>query len=156
MEITARFYDALCDEARYIREEVFVKEQGFENEFDETDGWATHLVLFCDGHPAAVARMFELQEQPGVFMLGRIAVLPQYRLLHLGSRLLAELAHKAAELGAKRIELSAQSRVQHFYEKNGFTAVGEPYMDEHCEHIYMVKQISTEKSGRTGADVQKP
>ena len=153
MEITVRFYDALCDEARYIREEVFMKEQGFQDEFDETDKRATHLVLFCDGNPAAVARMFEIKQQPGVFMLGRIAVLPQYRLLHLGSRLLSELAGEAVKLGASRLELSAQSRVQHFYERNGFTAVGKPYMDEHCEHIYMVKQVSGEIAAETGLEV---
>lgn len=39
------------------------------------------------------------------------------------------------------IELSAQVRVQPFYAKAGFQAIGETYMDEHCPHIHMEKKI---------------
>ena len=39
-----QIYSTLPQEARRIREEVFVREQGFENEFDETDQRAFHLV----------------------------------------------------------------------------------------------------------------
>ena len=39
-------YDSLPDEAVEIRENVFVKEQGFEKEFDEIDEKAIHLVMF--------------------------------------------------------------------------------------------------------------
>lgn len=35
-------YDYLSDDAKFIRQEVFMKEQGFQNEFDETDDGAMH------------------------------------------------------------------------------------------------------------------
>lgn len=39
----------LClDEAVETRENVFVKEQGFEKEFDEIDEKAIHLVMFVN------------------------------------------------------------------------------------------------------------
>ena len=56
MKNSVAVYHSLPEEARKIREEVFVREQGFQEEFDEIDGYAVHLVLFCDGTPAAVCR----------------------------------------------------------------------------------------------------
>ena len=48
---------------------------------------------------------------------------------------------EAKKLNAKTLELSAQCRVQGFYEKCGFTPIGDIYMDEHCPHIHMEKKI---------------
>ena len=45
--VTCRIYRQLPDEAKRIREQVFIKEQGFENEFDQTDEQAVHIVVFC-------------------------------------------------------------------------------------------------------------
>ena len=41
-----KIYNQLPDEAKEIRLEVFVKEQGFEEEFDDIDKTAAHIVLF--------------------------------------------------------------------------------------------------------------
>ena len=54
-----KVYNKLPDEAVKIREEVFVREQGFENEFDEIDDNAWHIVLFWDDAPAAVCRFYK-------------------------------------------------------------------------------------------------
>ena len=51
-----RFYSVLPLEAKAIREEVFVREQGFDEEFDEEDGKAIHALLFHDGEALAVGR----------------------------------------------------------------------------------------------------
>lgn len=37
-------YDSIPDDARSIREAVFVEEQGFHNEFDDTDGSSLHIL----------------------------------------------------------------------------------------------------------------
>lgn len=51
-----REFDALPEEAAYIRSEVFVREQGFAGEFDFTDGIARHLVLYeTGGRPPSAA-----------------------------------------------------------------------------------------------------
>ena len=138
---TYTFYDHIPAQAKYIREEVFVKEQGFHNEFDEIDSRAIHLVIFVEGQAAGTARMFLEQEGDTAFTVGRVAVLPQYRGLHLGNQMLALLEEKARELGIQRIALSAQCRVQPFYEKNGYIAMGEVYLDEYCPHIHMEKEL---------------
>lgn len=49
-------YSTLPPEAILIRREVFMEEQGFQNEFDDIDSMATHLVLFDGDTPAAVWR----------------------------------------------------------------------------------------------------
>ena len=47
---------------RAVRIEVFMKEQGFQNEFDEIDAVATHLTVYVDGELAGCARCFPHQE----------------------------------------------------------------------------------------------
>lgn len=42
----------------------------------------------------------------------------------------------------KRLALSAQVRVRPFYEKLGYTASGDEYLDEYCPHIHMEKELT--------------
>ena len=48
-----KIYNTLPREAAIIRKAVFVEEQGFENEFDDIDSYANHLVLFDNDKPIA-------------------------------------------------------------------------------------------------------
>lgn len=113
-------YHTLPVEAKAIREEVFVKEQGFVHEFDDTDQIATHLVLFYQGEPAGVCRIFPAEE-PGCWDFGRLAVRKVFRDKHLGSLLVREAEEEARRQGGVKLTLMAQIRVQKFYEKNGYT-----------------------------------
>ena len=133
-------YHTLPAQARDIREEVFVTEQGFTKEFDDTDQIATHLVLFYQGQPAGVCRFFPT-EVPGCWDFGRLAVRKAFRDKHLGSLLVQEAENQIRRLGGTKLALMAQIRVQKFYEKNGYTPVGEPCDDEGCPHIWMVKAL---------------
>lgn len=56
MEIKA--YDKLPKEAKDIRREVFIDEQGFKNEFDDIDITAIHLVCYDKEKPIGTARIF--------------------------------------------------------------------------------------------------
>lgn len=53
-----RVYHTLPGDAVMIRKEVFMKEQGFHDEFDETDQTASHIVLYIENIPAATCRFF--------------------------------------------------------------------------------------------------
>ena len=128
MEFTHAFYDALPPEAAAIRQAVFVEEQGFQEEFDAIDRHALHLLLFADGRPVGTLRAFT--EDGGTA-----------RQLHLGRRMMDLAEAELRRRGAAGIEVSAQCRVQPFYEKCGFTPVGEVYLDEFCPHIRMVKEL---------------
>ena len=46
-----KVYHTLHKDAVKIRKEVFMEEQGFHDEFDETDETAIHLVLYIDQVP---------------------------------------------------------------------------------------------------------
>ena len=78
----------------------------------------------------------------GQMTLGRIAVLKEARHLHIGSFILQTLELKAKELGYHEVVLSAQLRASDFYRKNGYIAYGDEYLDEHCPHVQMKKEIA--------------
>lgn len=122
-----------------VRQEVFVDEQGFTNEFDETDDIAYHLSIEDGEKNIATARIYKDDE--GIFHAGRICVLKEYRKNHLGALIMSEISKKVSLLDGKKIVLSAQVRAKPFYEKQGYIAFGEEYLDEYCPHIDMYKNI---------------
>lgn len=126
--------------ARAIREKVFVEEQGFQLEFDDTDSIAWHAVLWLGQAPAATGRAFPA-ETAGVFTIGRIAVLPAFRGQDCGSQIVRRLEQAARENGAKAIQLCAQERALGFYEKLGYRRVGDIVYDETVPHVNMVKRL---------------
>ncbi|MCI8407158.1 MAG: GNAT family N-acetyltransferase [Oscillospiraceae bacterium] len=130
------------DGCRLVRKKVFVEEQGFseENEFDETDSLALHLLMSDGGKPVGAARIF-----PGAdrcWHIGRLCVLAEYRGRRLGKLLLEEAEAEARRQGALRVELGAQKRASGFYQGCGYTPCGAEYMDEFCPHLPMGKDLS--------------
>ncbi|MGN1136460.1 MAG: GNAT family N-acetyltransferase [Oscillospiraceae bacterium] len=138
--MTIKTYDYLPEEARFIRQTVFVEEQGFKEEFDSIDSTAVHAVAFIDGAPAATGRIFPSDED-GVFYLGRLAVIKDYRKGGTGSAMIKHLESEASKRGAVKIKLHAQVRAKGFYEKSGYTAEGEAFLEEFEPHITMVKSL---------------
>lgn len=128
-------------EAARLRERVFLEEQGFSTEFDEIDPSAWHLTLFRQGRALAVGRLYPDPSRPGLFIIGRIAADRACRGQGLGRKAVLALEDQARRLGGREIDLSAQCHAQGFYEKLGYTAYGEIYMDEHCPHIHMKKTL---------------
>ena len=74
----AKVYDYLPQEAIDIRTAVFINEQGFQDEFDDIDKKAIHIVLFEDNRPIAVCRVY-YSEDKKCYVIGRIAVMKEYR-----------------------------------------------------------------------------
>lgn len=128
-------------DARLVRENVFISEQEFENEFDDIDEKAVHCVVYKGGYPIAAGRMYE---QDGMAHIGRIAVIKSCRGKNIGSMVVSALEDYAAEHGYKQCVLSAQTRVKGFYEKLGYEAYGDEYYDEYCPHIMMRKSLGGE------------
>ena len=50
--------DHITEEIKQIRIDVFMKEQGFEDEFDEIDETAKFVLLSIDGKAAGTCRYF--------------------------------------------------------------------------------------------------
>lgn len=134
-----KVYDTLPKEAVKIREEVFVLEQGFKNELDETDKVAKHIVLFVNGSPAAVCRIFT--DNGKCWHIGRVAVAKEQRGKGLGKAVMERAESEIRRLGGVRAELSGQTRVADFYRRLGYTQTGEEYLDEHCPHVAFYKDL---------------
>ncbi|MGI6008198.1 MAG: GNAT family N-acetyltransferase [Ruminococcus sp.] len=134
-------YTSLPEDGAAIRNDVFVKEQGFQKEFDETDRHARHMVLYDHGVPAAVCRFYK-SERAGEYIVGRIAVVQSYRGRKLGALILKKAEEEIKKEGGKSVALHAQERAAVFYEKQGYLRYGEPDFDEDCPHIWMRKELN--------------
>ena len=71
-------------EARKLREDVFIHEQGFQNEFDETDQSAHHVVCWENDRAVGTCRFFPAEE-PDTYYIGRMAVAKDHRHQQLGT-----------------------------------------------------------------------
>ena len=126
-------------DAKSIRRDVFVEEQGFTDEFDKTDNTAYHIVVYDGEIPAATGRLFE--KGAGCWGVGRVAVQKTYRGKKLGRLVMQRLEEQARALGGERIALSSQLHARGFYEALGYRAHGEIYYEQHCPHIAMEKNL---------------
>lgn len=140
MEITYLIEDNEADWKK-VRTIVFLEEQGFKNEFDETDEIAMHFTFYIDDVLADCGRMFEDEENSDMVVFGRIAVLEKYRHLGLGKYIVKTMEDIARDADYKIVYLSSQCYIQGMYESIGYEVCGEPEMDEHVQHIGMKKVL---------------
>lgn len=61
-----KHFDTLPEDAVFIRKEVFVKEQGFKNEFDEKDNEAHFLVGYENGVLLQHAEFFMIRQKVSI------------------------------------------------------------------------------------------
>ncbi|MDE6219493.1 MAG: GNAT family N-acetyltransferase [Lachnospiraceae bacterium] len=134
-------YESFPSCAKEIREAVFRAEQGFQNEFDETDPTATHFVLFNEEElPIATCRVF-WNETMNTYTLGRLAVIKKYRGKNIGSAIVREAENYVRENGGKSIALHSQCQAAGFYQKLGYKEFGTVENEEGCPHIWMRKLL---------------
>lgn len=139
VKMEVKVFSSLPKCAKEIREEVFIKEQGFVHEFDDKDNIAIHLVVFSENNlPVATCRIFKDHYQD-LYVLGRLAVIKEYRGKNLGSFLINEAEKYVKKQNGKGIILHAQKRIINFYKKAGFNEFGNVEYDEGCPHIWMKK-----------------
>jgi predicted GNAT family N-acyltransferase len=122
-----------------LRTRVFVEEQGVppEIEQDAADDTAVHAVSRDDaGRLVATGRLLV---RPGstTATMGRMAVEASVRGGGYGAAVLAELHRQAVLRGITEIELHAQIGARRFYERAGYTAVGDGYEEAGIAHITM-------------------
>ena len=124
-----------------LRRAVFVEEQGVpvEEELDEHDAGALHLVA-VDG-PTVVGTC-RLLRAGDALKLGRMAVAPAARRRGIAARLLEEAEAHARAQGVRVIRLSSQLEARPAYERAGYTAYGERFLDAGIEHVMMEKTLA--------------
>jgi predicted GNAT family N-acyltransferase len=123
---------------RQIREAVFVVEQGvpLALEWDGIDAECAH-VLAEDKDDVAVGTGRLLPDGH----IGRMAVLQSWRHRGVGSALLLELMSIAKERGMREVVLNAQIQASAFYERHGFVAEGESFLDAGIPHLRMRRSL---------------
>jgi predicted GNAT family N-acyltransferase len=74
--------------------------------------------------------------------LGRMAVARAARRRGVAAALLAEADARAGALGARRLALGAQLGAIGLYERAGYRACGERFLDAGIEHVMMEKHLA--------------
>jgi predicted GNAT family N-acyltransferase len=127
-----------------LRTRVFVEEQGVppELEHDDRDATAVHVLARDDaGRVVATGRLLLPPEGSTTASLGRMAADAPARGRGFGAAVLAELHRQAALRGVGVIELHAQVSARGFYERAGYTAVGEEYEEAGIRHVTMRREL---------------
>lgn len=124
---------------RYVREQVFMIEQGFHEEFDDIDQSAIHITIYEDSTLVGCGRLYPKYKSMDCYCIGRIAIMSGFRKLGYGAFVIEQLETIAKKYCAKSVELDAQCRAMNFYEKLGYRTCGEMHLDEHVPHVRMRK-----------------
>jgi predicted GNAT family N-acyltransferase len=127
-----------------LRMKVFVEEQRVppDEELDAYDVAATHFAARVrdgrSGAPSPIVATARLVDKGGAIgKVGRVAVLPEYRGMGVGAALMKAIHRFARERRFRRLELEAQCYAIPFYEKLGYTAAGDVFLDANIEHRCM-------------------
>ncbi|NLH99064.1 MAG: GNAT family N-acetyltransferase [Chthonomonadales bacterium] len=145
----ARSFDDIvgCLSVRLV---VFVGEQEvpLDEEVDAYDADATHYCCVLDGHVVGTARLVLLERGWG--KIGRVAVLRPYRRRGIATALMRRiLDHEASALSL--VTLDAQVTAIGFYERFGFVAEDDVFMDAGIPHRRMVLKRRQEDGAPEGA-----
>lgn len=124
-----------------LRHEVFVEEQGVpvELEIDEHDDTALHLVAIEGEQLVGTCRVVRDGARA---KFGRLVVTRDARGSGIGRALLDEAERRARADGARRMVLTAQISAMGLYERAGYTARGEVFLDAGIEHMTMEKALA--------------
>ena len=147
MEILIKSFDQLGTQELYdilaLRSEIFVVEQECAyQDLDYLDQQSTHVLGTEDGKLIAYTRVVP----PGLsyddyVAIGRVVVDRKHRGHNLGYEIM-EVSNKLAIQTYKRsIKISAQVYAIPFYEKLGYSVVGEEYLEDDIPHTAMILKI---------------
>jgi predicted GNAT family N-acyltransferase len=125
-------------ELHAIRRAVFVDEQRVpeELEWDDADADCRHVLAYSPkGTAIGTGRLLSDGH------IGRMAVLKAWRGKGVGSAILVFLIGLAREKGFRVLRLHAQTHALGFYEKYGFVATGDEFMEAGIPHRAMALHL---------------
>ena len=133
------------EDALKLRVEVFVEEQKVppEEEVDEYDALpadkvgALHVITRRSDVSLGTGRLIYPKELRAAAKIGRVAVVSAARGLGVGRAVMEKLHDEARNRGIASIQLGAQLHAIPFYEKLGYTAYGDIFLDAKIEHRMM-------------------
>jgi len=127
------------DACSSVREQVFVLEQHVpqEEEVDSFNANARHvLARDSEGRAVGTGRLASNA------VIGRMAVLGEWRGKQVGSAILTTLIDTARALAYPAVEMHAQSTAVPFYEKYGFVKYGDEFEECGIKHFHMRLELA--------------
>ncbi len=125
-----------------LRKQVFIDEQkiSYEDEFDLKDDEYDVFLLIIKKKAVATLRCKPTSEG---LKVGRVCTLKEYRNKGYARLLMEKMEEVARNKACLQIFLEAQLSALAFYEKLGYKAYGDVFLDANIEHKKMVKKISS-------------
>jgi predicted GNAT family N-acyltransferase len=126
--------DADREACKAVREQVFIVEQQVarEDEWDEFDEKSRHvLARDAQGQPIGTGRLTPQA------MIGRMAVVREWRGRQVGAVMLDTLIEQARALAYPAVEIHAQAQAVPFYAGFGFSAYGDEFEECNIRHVHM-------------------
>ena len=139
MELKIKDFDSLSTRELYeiarARTEIFLLEQRIIcQDFDRVDYDSLHCFFESDGRVVAYLRAYQADD--GSVKIGRVLSITHG--IGLGTRLMTESLPVIKEAFAnKEITLHAQMHAKGFYERLGFVATSEEFLEEGIPHVSM-------------------
>jgi len=125
-----------------LRQKIFVVEQNcIYEDLDDLDQGSMHVMGFDNDKLTCYARVLQGDAYNDSYMhIGRVVVDMDYRSRQLGH----ELMEYCISLSIQRyplldIKISAQKHLENFYNKQGFIAVGNMYLEDNIPHVAMIR-----------------
>lgn len=127
-------WDRDREKIRLIRKEVFIREQSVppDIEWDGQDEECLHVIAETSNRDAVGTGRLHVSGK-----IGRMAVLRPWRGRGVGSALLTRLLEEARKRRTGEVFLHAQSYALDFYQRAGFEAEGEEFMEAGIPHRFM-------------------
>lgn len=124
-----------------IREAVFINEQNIppEQEWDELDTASTHFLAIDGQYTMGTARL--TKETDDCARISRVAVLKDWRGLHIGDEILNAVFKEAMDQGFTTLALTAQKHATNFYTHFGFEVISDEFLEVGIPHVEMVKKL---------------
>jgi predicted GNAT family N-acyltransferase len=135
----------LYHQATQLRYQLFYQEHKipFDAIFDETEPQDTHVAIVncANDHVIAYGRLAQNHAEES--QIYQMVVDPAYQKQGFGTQLLEALTEIAQNRGSQRIVLQARVAKTGFYEKLGFTAIGDVFASPTTgiPHVKMEKRL---------------
>lgn len=132
-------------DALFVRQEVFVKEQGVPLllEQDQYDANSNHIVAYHDDKPIAAGRIRIIDST--IAKVDRVCVLPAFRRKQVGVRMMQVLEEFAVlrqeNSTIKTIKIHAQAHAVPFYEAQNYRITSPEFIDGGAAYRAMEKQF---------------
>ena len=124
-----------------LRDDILRKPLGLRFTEDELEAEKDNLLIAAFEDERILGCCMLVEEKPGIARLRQMAVLNDLQGKGIGRALMNFAENIARDRGFRHIRMHARSNAVGFYEKVGYRAIGEPFMEVTIPHFIMEKKL---------------